>query len=293
MTTSKEPISYLIIAEGQELELKLFESLFEKMLPGCRVEKFVNGVPAGYESISVEGERDERELRVVLVKPVHNTLSEIVKDIKANDGIDDVYKLFYCNDDDTEFRYFFYVFDVDYTSDVDLAFALEYFCDPTDHGLLLLSSPCSEAIADFHSTDFSLPLDGNSKVSNTYKPMVNMALQPHFSDAKKKNGTSLFIRNNIFALLRHSLARNRSIYGSDDFMESWEQYGKKHLPQKLDSEIYYPVVTSFVYILVGIHLGAEATSNPFSTLDAALKAYAFNYERDTESKISALSPYLS
>lgn len=278
----------LIIVEGQDLELDLLEDMFKRLFPGCDIKKFINGVKIDSDNIEVFS--SEHNIRFILVKPKHNTLSLILKDIAKQPDIVMPYRIFIDEElIDYQFRYIFYLFDIDHTSKEELLDAFNLFNDECDRGLLLISSPSIEAMSDFSNNSFTISKQNNEKIKKTYKPSVQKQIQ-RISKCKTKT----FIKNNIFTLLRHCLHRNKNIFNTVDLFEPLSSFfsGSADITPYYDTEKhYYPIVISFIYLLVAILLDVILEQNPLEKLDIFLKDMSFDdLERED---IIALSPFLN
>lgn len=279
--------NYLIIVEGEELELNLFEEVFKTIYHDCRISKFVNGVKVESESEDILSS-DSKE-HFVIVKPKHNALSQILKDVNGDPDSIVPYQYF-VNDDiiEYDFKYVFYVFDVDYTTKGELLDAFALFNDATDRGLLLVSAPSIEALADLVSNSFELEKKTGNRISSVYKPLVQRQVQRIVNSS-----TSSFIRENIFTLFRHCLYKNRTVLGIDDLFMCFYSFQvlDEFTPYYRDGVFHYPIVTSFLYIIIAVLFKFDARPNPFECLDSFLKRYASHDEYN--SKIIELSPFLN
>lgn len=278
--------NYLIIVEGEELELNLFDEVFKTIYSNCTISKIVNGLKIENDNSDIIS-NDSKD-HFLIVKPKHNVLSQILKDVNGNPDIIEPY-LYFINEDDFDygFRYVFYVFDIDYTKKKDLLDAFDLFNDPTDRGLLLVSSPCIESLVDFESNCFDLENETGRKISNIYKPLVQKQVQKIVNC-----GASKFIRDNAFTLFRHCIYRNRTVLGIKDLFQCFYYFQESDflIPYCDEYCYHFPFVTSFIYIMIAILFRFDTKKNSFDCLDSFLKSFSFHDKNEKE--IIECSPFL-
>ena len=240
--------NYLIVVEGQSLELKFFESLFARCLPEYSLDPRVYN-KANQEELKITTSGNSGDNTIYIIKPKHNSLSEIVRGLK-NDP--DVYAFaeFFSEErpDPDFFEKVFLIFDIDETSAQDLRFAMSFFNDEYGQGLLLLSSPSIEALGD-KNRSFLLPI--GQSINSTYKPMVRSQLV--LQRKIRPNGKIAdYFHSSGVSLLQRAFLENRILFGTDKaFMEHPDCFGKMCLPEALSNGTRYPHVCSLVYVLLG------------------------------------------
>lgn len=252
---------YLIIVEGEKTEFELIKSALKVVLPTYAVEttKF-----NGDDTVKFTNVNKEDDI-VYVIRPRLNRLSNIVSEIKKDNFDIFAFQMYFEDDIDPDyFEKVFFIYDVDYTSDIDLSFALDYFNDEYSNGLLIVSSPCIEAMSDSDNCSFFLP--EGKKISRVYKPAVRPATigrYPHYLD----KGYLCCLCDNAFAFFEDCLNRNLSVYSNNQqFMEHEFLFKEFHLPKRVKKGIYYPFVTSFVYILIGSILKFDRLDKPSNEL---------------------------
>ena len=140
--------NFLLIVEGQETEKTILKSVLEKCdvdVYRCERINLQTKIEDLFVNIYDTSERD----KVFLVQGPRNRIRDWLKLMKRNE---EDFELFF-NEIEGHFAGVFIIYDVDHTSKEELEEMFQKYNDETDKGLLLLSSPCIEVIADKGRTD--------------------------------------------------------------------------------------------------------------------------------------------
>lgn len=262
---------YLIIVEGEKTEFELIKSALKVALPTYNVEttKFKGDDTAKFINTN------KAEDIVFVIRPRLNRLSNIVNEIKRDNFDIFAFQMYFEDDIDPDyFEKIFFIYDVDYTTDVDLSFALDYFNDEYSNGLLIVSSPCIEAMSDFDNSTFFLP--EGKRISKVYKPIVRPATISRYPCYLDK-GYLCCLCDNAFAFFEACLNRNLLAYSNHQrFMEHELLFKESHLPKRVKNGIHYPFITSFIYILIGSILKIDKLDNSSNELLNYFKKHNIN-----------------
>ena len=140
--------NFLLIVEDAVTEKNILKSI----LKNCDVEVFDSGridLRGNVEDVFANIYDTSKKDKIYLVQGPRNRIHDWLKQIKTNQ---DDFEFFF-NEIDGKFAGIFIIFDVDHTLSEELAEMFEKYNDETENGLLLLSSPCIEVMADKERTE--------------------------------------------------------------------------------------------------------------------------------------------
>lgn len=246
----------LIVVEGRDLEVNLVKTIAKKFLPNYKVVTKIYD-KARKVDLSSYAVIESDESRVFIVKPKHNTLSAIIKHASTEEEF--FIQQTYCNVDPDFFSLTFLIFDIDYTEHAYLKKAYKMFNDEFSTGLLLLSSPCAEALADFKNRKYKIKI--SEKIKQKYKPSVAEDLRLKRLIPKNKHNSSSFIKKYVFECCYYNLNKSKIKFLKDDYTKYQSDFIKLYLPTTKNGVKTYNFVISFLYVLIGL-----LDANPLKTI---------------------------
>lgn len=256
---------YLIVVEGQKTEFELIKQVTKRILPNYSVSFTQYKGQQTIKFTNIKEANDE----IFVIKPKHNRLSQIVEDYKKENGDIFAFQMYFDQYVDPDFfEKIFFIFDVDYTSDVDLSFALEHFNDEYSSGFLIISSPCIEAMTDTKKT---YCIETEKHISDEYKPKIHLDALKRF-DQYVNLGYNALMCGEAFGLLNKCLIDNLSLFDNDQQFMNHQAYFKNSFLPFIESDFrHYPLVTSFIYVLIGSILNLDVEENPSASLSLLLE----------------------
>lgn len=209
--------NFLVIVEGQNTEKNILEAVFQRYGYGVercgRLTKCIDKSKGrdkfnfDYESLAISTNK------VFVVQGEKNRLSDWLKDInQTNFDYANAFRELADN-----FAGVFLLYDVDHNSNDVIETMFAKFNSETDMGLLLLSSPCIEALGDTVQEEFV------GEHLRKYKHRLNVRLQ----NAQKPHVEN-YIINNFEELAIRYLDQNRKDFDESNVMEH---------PQKIIAKI--------------------------------------------------------
>ena len=259
--------NYLIVVEGEKIEIGLIKYIFSVALPTYRVESTVYKGTKTTKFVDANCEDNV----IYVIKPKRNRLSNVVQDIKTNGDDIFAFNVYFSEEIDSDFfAKKFLIFDADYTSNIDIEIALNHFNDEYSNGLLVLSLPCIEALSDDINNSYAIDLD--KRISETYKPAIKKYIRK-ISQTCQLYGYERYLCRNSFKLMDKCLRKNILFCNNDkQFMDHHLYLDKKSLPYIRKNKRIYPLITSFLYIVVGSILDFDQKDNPAKDLSDYLSS---------------------
>lgn len=234
--------NFLIIVEGAVTEKSILKSVFEKydlkVFNSGKIElhKNINDL---FINIYDTSEND----KVFLVQGPRNRIHDWLNLIKTNE--EDFERFF--KGINGNFAGIFIVYDVDHTSKTDLELMFQKYNDETDRGLLLLSSPCIEVLADIGRVK---PLLCNHL--KEYKSELNVKFNTEGMESAQN-----YIIKNFNELVLYYIDKNTKESGNDNVMEHPQFVLKKinELNERDDDPqnsfaVCYRYFTTVIYVCI-------------------------------------------
>lgn len=233
----------LLIVEGAVAEPEILKTVFDKYgVSTYHAEKRLEIGDDG--DIALPNLKDDTS-DIVIVQGPRTRLYELLKIIKNHSY--DVNKMMgRCSN---YFSLIFWVFDVDQNTDDELSECFKLFMDESDDGLLLLSCPCVESLADDQLIEFEC--DEVKK----YKAEINRRLSKNHEEEAYK-----FIKKNFDTLVIKVLDRNVRDFNSRNVMEHPSlilPLVKRNIRNKTTdkNELIFRYFSTVIYVLVACSLG--------------------------------------
>ncbi len=245
--------NFLIIVEGAVTEKSILMSVFEKYnfeVFDCGKIELQKNIEDLFINIYDTLEND----KVFLVQGPRNRIHDWLKLIKTNE---EDFELFF-KGISGKFAGIFIIYDVDHTSKSDLEMMFQKYNDETDRGLLLLSSPCVEVLADNGRVE---PLFCNHL--REYKSELNVKF-----NTKGLESAQNYIIKNFNKLALYYIEKNTTESGSDNVMEHPQFVLKKinELNERngISSDcksVYYRYFTTVIYVCIAYIKGLTKEIN--------------------------------
>lgn len=281
MTSGKR--NYLIIVEGSKTE----PSIFEFVLRQYDLEVVVYPKPlsftSGFKKIQFSNEKEN----VFVIQGPKNRLKDLIFSKNENDveiSSESINRLFF--GPNVYFAGIFIVYDSDHNSIEEIEAAYNKFNNMSD-GLLILSVPCIESIAEY---DFNRKYESNSFIG--YKNELNQYYDENFSQ-----NTMEYIQCNFNKLMLENLIRNKRTFRKEN--TEWkvndinfhplymlEIYKKKNLCTGTSKKNYHVLINYFATIMYTIICYIKGFTKEFDNFKL-LKSYLEsiekkNYEQEKE-----------
>lgn len=251
-------MNYLILTEGKETEPDVISEVLKKYgfnIVRCHQIK-------EYDKIEIDiNELSNNKNNIVIAQALRNRLSDLLKIYrKENVDLDLLY-----GSSATYFAGVFLLFDVDHTSNEELIEIASIHNDETDKGLLLLSSPCIEIMAEPNRTEI-IEVDHLKE----YKSEINKRI-----DMQLKNGytSKQYIINNFEELALAFLDKNAKEFGSYNVMEHPMLIINKinELNVRSNEHVVYRYFTTVIYVVLAYICGLTKEINNYETIKNFLK----------------------
>lgn len=234
--------NFLLIVEGKETEKTILKSVFEKCdfdIYKCDKIDIEIKVEDLFVNIYDTSTRD----RIFLVQGPRNRIHDWLKYMKRNE---EDFELYF-NKIIGHFAGVFIVYDVDHTSKEELDEMFEKYNDETDRGLLLLSSPCIEVLADIGRTE-----ELKCNHLKEYKSELNVKFNLAGCESAEK-----FIIDNFNELVLFYIEKNTKESGCNNIMEHPQFILSKinelneriNIPGDIQS-VYYRYFTTVIYVCI-------------------------------------------
>ena len=267
-------MNYLLIVEGEKAEPKLFETVFSRY--GFKIEKhprpktFNDDIIDQFSETLIGNDKNVIHIMQAPNNCIEGFLHQAIREKW------DLAKAF--GKDTDFFAGKFIVFDVDHAPNEELKSMMDIYCDETDQGLLIISSPCLEIISEPERKD---PI----KVTHLkeYKKQRNIYLDNNVM--VRKNAMDYIIEN-FETLISIFLESNTVLFSEENTMEhprlAVEEVNKRNIRQK--SGVCYTYFTSVIYVIVGYVMGLTKQINNSESIKEFLLTHKkqqvlFNNER--------------
>ncbi len=246
--------SFLLIVEGEKTEKDIFESVLTRY--GFQVDRREK-INIKLDSISDYAEKEvledseyskiemsDKADRVVIVQGSKNRIYELLDDYNKNkDSFEQLFKSF-----GEIFVGIFFIYDIDHTSNEALKEMFDKYQDETS-GLLLVSSPCIEVLAD---TDRVEELCVSHL--DEYKKIMNSIITP-----KTHNSVKNYIINHFEELIIHFINKNYKESKSSNILDHpqfvIEQINKYNDRSALDGSVIFRYFTTVIYVCIAYMKG--------------------------------------
>ncbi|MBE7039036.1 MAG: hypothetical protein E7404_09075 [Ruminococcaceae bacterium] len=234
--------NFLLIVEGAVTEKSILKSILKK----CDVEVFDSGridLKANVNEVFADLYYTSKKDKIFLVQGPRNRIHDWLKQIKLNE---EDFELFF-KEIEGKFAGIFIIFDVDHTMNDDLEEMFQKYNDETGNGLLLLSSPCIEVMAETGRTE---PLRCNHL--REYKTELNT----RFNLAGYESAVK-YIINNFDKLSLYYIDKNTQESGLLDVMQHPqfvltkinELNERRHI-SKDSNPVFYRYFTTVLYVCI-------------------------------------------
>lgn len=234
--------NFLLIVEGAVTEKNILKAILEK----CNVDVFDSGridLKATVDEVFADLYYTSKKDKIFLVQGPRNRIHDWLRQIKLNE---EDFELFF-KEIEGKFAGIFIIFDVDHTLDYELEEMFQKYNDETGNGLLLLSSPCIEVMADIDRTE---PLICDHL--REYKVELNT----RFNKAGHESAVKYIIKN-FNELSLYYIDKNTKESGILDVMQH-PQYilnrinelnERKHLSKDINP-VFYRYFTTVLYVCI-------------------------------------------
>ncbi len=225
----------LVIVEGEVTEIKILENFFKKMgLEVIKEEKYQK-----FSKLTFSNEKNT----VYLIPGPNPQVASVIKEFKSSE--DELYKYFGISE---TIALNFIVYDVDTTKIEDIDELYETYNTP-DVGLIVLSNPCFEVIADKELKK----IEGFPKKykKDIYKQCGGIS----------EKGFVNFVNENIIDLLIFHINLNRYRYNSNNVLDHTKKAYKSLSDNTCINESYeYKELFSVLYVLFAYMRGLVSKS---------------------------------
>lgn len=240
--------NYLLIVEGEKTEPELFSRILESYGFHVEIVKEKYDVNFPFEVNLKNVSKDK--INVLIVQFKQNRIHDFM--IKFNKSEEDLGRYF--NSEPNYFKAIFLIFDVDHNERKDLEECMNKFNDESS-GLLLISSPCIEVLAD-EMFNLENRCETYQHIKKDYVSKVNERCY------KNNKCNSLdYIVSNFHSLVLSFLKKNRDDFDENNVMEHpWKVIQKinelnerknwKDEEGKRRSELIYRYFTTVVYVFI-------------------------------------------
>lgn len=249
----------LLIVEGSVSEQNIFNCVFSK----CGFNTIISGEKMDVEDVG-QFERFEyqsEKTNIVIIQGPKNRIHDFLKMYNENEmSIEGAFSYAYAF-----FSGIFLVYDVDHNDCDDVEEMYKKFADEST-GLLLLSSPCIEVIADYNRKR------GESKYSHLseYKADINT----HY-----EGQTNTFISNNFDNLMLYFLEMNYLEFGESNVMEHPglivqminKMNDRVNCENKNESYVLYRYFSTVIYVAIAFANGLTREIDNYSLVCSYFK----------------------
>lgn len=268
--------NYLLIVEGEKTEPELFSRILESYGFHVEIAKEKHDVNLPFEVSLKNASKDK--INVLIAQFKQNRIHDFM--IKFNKSEEDLGRYF--NMEPNYFKAIFLIFDVDHNERKDLEECMNKFNDESS-GLLLISSPCIEVLADDKffledrcETYYHIKKDYVSKINDC-------------CNKNNKCNALEFIASNFHSLALSFLKKNRDDFDENNIMEHPykvvekinELNIRKNWKDENDerrSELIYRYFTTVIYVFIAYIHGLTSKIDNYSLV------YDFFNERSHEDK---------
>lgn len=249
MLQTKTEKNILFVSEGQSFEPKVVHHLFDVYFhEKGNIVQVVDNIPV-YIRFAQRIDYPKSNFHIFIMKPAGNRLKELMALIFSSPDrtIETLFSLGGNQEPDNYIMRFF-CFDVDYASYETLEKMTHRLNDPYNEGLLLLSSPCIEALGDLSLSEYRLP--SGKHLSHTYKRAVRdclLSLDLH-SNGNKKLET--IVSENLFTCLSLNERKAKQYWNNEDRYDDLERFLShfSSLHNSKEEGYIYPVRLSLFYL---------------------------------------------
>lgn len=234
---------YLVITEGKKPEIEVFTNVITRY--GFNVyNKLEDILTEDFGEFTKEEYKNNIQDSVVVIQGPRSRLDHLLLYYKDNEfSLEKIFHL-----DMNSFQGIFLLYDVDHVSNEDLSEAFEKFNDESE-GLLLVSSPCIEVLADVCTNR------GETKFNHLkeYKALINVELEK-----KYKCNCTKYIIEHFDELALFYLEKNTNDFKENNVMEHPKLVIDKinklndrvNGPDEENTYVIYRYFTTVVYVLI-------------------------------------------
>ena len=251
---------YLIIVEGEVDEVDIFEKIFLSLGFKVSRDKTLNFKNINLDLASKIFSNLDKD--IYIVHSIQNRIHDIV--IKFDNSKDDIERFF--GFATNYFQGIFLIFDIDHNDEQDVEDMFKMFQDEYS-GLLLVSSPCIEVLADLDNK-----IIGKKKfydLSKEYKGVLNL-----FFDKNHHCNVWEYITDNFFNLLIKALEKNYNDFKENNIMEHpklvIEKINKINIRNNYQrngitiTECEYHYFTTVIYVFIAFIFGLTSEIDNYS-----------------------------
>ncbi len=234
--------NFLLIVEGENTEKTILKSVLEK----CDIEVIKcnqMNLQIKFDDLFANIYHTTKKDRVYLVQGPRNRIRDWLKLMKKSE---EDFELFF-NEIEGFFAGVFIIYDVDHTSKEDLKEMFEKYNDETDKGLLLLSSPCIEVLADIERKK-----DLICNHLKEYKAELNIKFNLAGFDSAEK-----YIMQNFEKLALYYIDKNAKEFESNNIMEHPQfiiskinEFNERKSTPNGEPFVYYRYFTTVIYVCI-------------------------------------------
>ena len=262
--------NFLLIVEGEVTEKDILTMVFKRYGLNVYDKGKLNLKKLNITELTYSQFGAPSNCNIILVQGPKNRICDWLKDI--NKETDDFERYF--QNLDGVFAGIFVIYDVDHTSDAALVEMFNKFNDETSNGLLLLSSPCIEVIADKERKN-DLKVDH----LKNYKSELNIRFNKEF-----KCSTKQFIINNFESLALYYLEKNEKELQCKNVMEhpvlildKINELNERKFISADYQPVHYRYFTTVIYVCIAYIYGLTKEVENVETVRKFLLSHIKNH----------------
>lgn len=249
MSITENEKNLLFVTEGSKFEPAIIKRLFDVLLSEDGKSGKVNSdIPKHVQSV-LRFDYPRNDYHIFVMKLIKNRLKELMKLIFSDsDYTAETLFSLSGNQDPDDFYMKFFCFDVDYAEYPVLQNMIERLQDPYNEGLLLLSSPCIEALGDFHLSDFLLPK--GEHLSMTYKRIVKKNTSELNLSRNGNRTMQEIVSDNLFSCISMNYNKAKRRWKNIDRFDDSRSFLSEFIGSENSNEngFYYPTIISLFYL---------------------------------------------
>ena len=240
--------NFLFIVEGEVTEKVILKEVLQKL----NINVVDNGtIPLNYDNKNYEFDISKLEndkINVIIVQGPRTRIHDLLTIFERNNFDLDLWLL----KTKGSFSGIFWIYDVDHTGNKELEIMFDGHKDEITSGMLLVSSPCIEVIAD---------IDRNETLNCNHLSEYKRALNVKFNSEGESN-TREYIIKNFFKLIMHYLQKNRNDSGLTNIMEHPQyvinkvnKHNRREFIDKDNQPVSYNYFTTVIYCAIAYVFG--------------------------------------